>query len=274
MFASSIRRCLTTGAAITAIVMCAACADPLTPFPAPEVNGLRLFMVLDPDQDTQMMTVAHTAGLTLPGLHGTVSVDGREIASHGGPDWSAEQPFDVLIPCIQRYGTLINSPQCLTFTLSPEHGTSYDIRVIANDRPAATATTTIPGAFSIVSHDVAGSPPGTERLRVTWTRSTNVYRYVVAIRGTSTTNCVPDRGCHKRWFAVTADTTLDTVVSADYFEKATGPWFLDVYAMNEELFTHLMTGTSAPYFPVSPAQNVRGGFGAVGAWVRRAVALD
>src|SRR5262249_24300186 len=140
------------------------------------------------------------------------------------------------------------------------------------------ATTTGPGDFQLVSHELRGGPPGRVGLRVTWTKSTGVFRYVVAVRG-RVNPCSAEFPCfisyddHPRWFAVTEDTTIDATIESRFFDGATGPWFLDLYAMNRDLYAHLMTGASGSYFPLPPAQSVVGGLGAVGAWVRRSVAL-
>ncbi|HEY7395653.1 MAG TPA: hypothetical protein VH559_12450, partial [Gemmatimonadaceae bacterium] len=64
-----------------------------------------------------------------------------------------------------------------------------------------------------------------------------------------------------RWFAVTEDTTIDATIESRLFDGAYGPWFLDVYAMNRDLYAHLMTGAPGDFFPVPPAQNVIGGLG-------------
>ena len=271
MFGFEHRPIRAAAAAAVIAVGAAACDDPLQPIDVPQVDALRIFMVLDPDEDTQMMLVEHTAGELLTGLRGVVVTEGREIASDAvPPDRSVEER----LPCLLRYaGVLVEFPRCLTLPFTPEYGASYDVRVSASERPDASATTTVPGDFRIVSHKVSGSPPGTGGLNVTWTRSSGVFRYVVAIRGEKSDNCAHPTGCFKRWFATTTDTTLAATISDEYFERAGGPWHLDVYAMNKDVFTHLMTGAAGTFFPVAPAQNVSGGFGAVGAWVRRSVAL-
>jgi hypothetical protein len=44
---------------------------------------------------------------------------------------------------------------------------------------------------------------------------------------------------------------------------------VDVYALDRALFEYLTTGASGDLFPVPPVQNIVGGHGAMGAWVRR-----
>jgi hypothetical protein len=268
MCASEMRRRVAAWALMSSLGLALGCDDPVQPIAVPDLGALHVFMVLDPDQPTQLMLVQLTSDESLIDLRGVVSAAGREIATG-----TAERDRSLLelTKCVERYGTLVGFPWCMELPFTPEHGVSYRVSVSARDSPPASATTTIPGAFSIVSHSVGGSPPGTGGLKATWTTSTNAFRYVIAMRGTPRTNCASDSRCTKRWFAVTTDTTIDTSISADYLEEATGPWYLDVYAMNEELYTHLTTGAPGTFFPVPPAQNVAGGFGAVGSWVRRSV---
>ncbi len=83
----------------------------------------------------------------------------------------------------------------------------------------------------------------------------------------------PDR---QGWFAVTRDTVLETAVAGKGAEGSAnggGPWYVDVYAVSRSLHDYLTTGSTSELLPVPPVQNVKGGYGAVGAWVMRSYTL-
>jgi hypothetical protein len=255
---------------LLAALTVAGCDDPLAPRRAPGMRAMSLFMILDPDRPTQPVLVAPVMESGFVDLRGEVLEGDRTVAAE--PTDTAKVDEDWL-PCADRYGSLVNSPSCLVFDFTPRYGATYRVAVSARDRPTAAATTTVPGNFAIVSHEAEGSPPGTTRLRATWTSSAGVYQYVVAVRGEGHIWCYPDSVCNERWYAVTQDTSLSVTIDAKYFKSAPGPYFLDVYAMNRDVFGYLMTGSTSGLFPVPPAQNVEGGAGGVGAWVKRAVPL-
>jgi hypothetical protein len=178
--------------------------------------------------------------------------------------------------CVARYGEIVGGGRCADIAIAIRTGGTYRVRVSATDYDSATATTTVPTDFAIVSHSVAGRPPGTFTLNATWRSSAGTHRYVVAVRGVATEaeSCDPDYRCTDRWFIVTADTTLAATVDARYFIAAGAPYFLDIYAMNEDVYGYLITGNTDSSFPVAPAQNVVGGYGSLGAWVRRSVQIS
>ncbi|HEY9226791.1 MAG TPA: hypothetical protein VIP11_09105 [Gemmatimonadaceae bacterium] len=276
MFASKFLPRARRGVAVIAVglvvTLGVSCDDPSRILDIPDVRAIRVFMILDPDSTTQPILAQHVSGEALDNLRATVS-QGAELVSAGASPGPGT--YEEMGPCGARYGGwLVNSPRCVVVPFRPGVGRTYDVAVSADGRSTARATTTIPGDFRIVSHTVRGNPPGTGGLQVTWTKSVGVFRYVIAIRGVAVRNCPSDSDCHPRWFAVTEDTTISATVPGDRFEDASGPWYLDVYAMNEDLYTHFMTGASGTFFPVPPAQNVTDGLGVVGAWVRRSVPVN
>jgi hypothetical protein len=251
----------------------AGCDDPMQPRVAPDVTELTLFMLLDPTLGTQPIIVQQGSAQSQVSMRGTVRTATGLIAEDAVDDTSS--PYPNMTACNNRYLVIMFpefwSSRCMTFSFKPQPGETYDVTVTANGRPTAQATTAVPGNFAIVSHKIHGNPPGTVRVQATWTKSAGVHRYVVALSGmpNDMPSCFPEILCHPRWFAVTEDTTIDAVVDAKHFESSAGPYSVTVHAMNRELYGYLMTGATSEYFPVPPAQNVRGGYGAVGAWVKR-----
>lgn len=244
----------------------------------PTAEELTLFMILNPDFSVQPMLVAPAAteGLVRD-LSGEIRAGNVLTASASTPEeWKDSE----LRPCIHgRYGSIYGTggqPRCLVFDFVPQMGATYRVTVSAEGRPTATAVTTIPGDFSVVTATATGDPPGTKRFDASWSRSRGAYRYLVALRAADPPfqTSVPDR---KGWFAVTTDTSLSTVVSGKAAEELVGgggPWYVDVYAVDKALYEYLTTGTDAALYPVPPLQNVKGGYGAVGSWVRRSMEIE
>lgn len=264
-------------AAMVAIVQ--GCREP-TMRPWPQPQEMQLFMILDPDQPSQPMLVSALGNIEgdhdtkLGNVTAELSLDGAVLAAESTGEFLGDGEYN---PCIERIGGIVSlGARCVNFDFTPQPGGPYEIEVTHAGRPTARATTIVPAPFTIVSHEVQGTLPGTARLRATWTQSAGTHRYVVAIRGRQRedgSSCSPDSQCFSRWFLSTADTTVDVIVDAKYFEEAVGPWFLDVYAMNRDVYGYLMTVGSNELFPVPPRQNVIGGYGSVGAWVRRGVPI-
>lgn len=261
------------------------CGNPTAVRQPPSNSKLTLFMILNPDDPSQPVevmplstegTVEHLAGQV---FRGTVPVASAAAPKH----WDDDE----LVPCIRRYDDWVTTgsqPRCLDFKFSPEFGATYVVHISALDRPAATATTTVPGDFQVHAVTARGDPPGTEGLDVSWSPSDGAYRYLIGLRptvppwdcelGHSGCNSGPDR---QGWFAVTADTLLKDVVAGKEAEElagAEGPWYVDVYAVDRALYEYLTTGTDAKLYPVPPVQNVKGGYGAVGSWVRRSLEIE
>jgi len=251
-------------AMLAALLLATGCDDPTHARTPPRVNALSIFLVLDPDSLVQPLLAYPTNSAdVIQGLSGTVHSGGALVASGS----MAALPS----ACTERYWTSGSAglPRCVPFQFSPRPGATYRVSVSGEGYPAAAATATVPGEFQVREVVARGTPPGTEELRVSWTPSKGAYRYVVALRPQTAPRCVRIRACTQGWYAATTDTVLQTRVPASELQGGEGAWFVDVYAMDRAVYEYLTTGSSGNLFPVPPVQNVEGGYGAVGAWVRR-----
>lgn len=257
-------------AALAALLCLAggACDDPLAARQAPGLPGMTLFLVVDPDSATQPLLVKSVdEGTALRGLRVEVRSGGELVPVTVVPE--EFEGFE-LLPCIARYGTVVGgTPRCLNLSFPVRHGATYELRVFADEQPTAAAAFTVPQAFSITRAEARGAPPGTEGLEVAWTPSPGAYRYLVAVRPTTAAECVHTGGCQREWFAATTETSVSTAVPAGELQGSEGPWFIDVYAVDEAIYRYLTSGVADDLFPVPPVQNVEGGLGAAGVWVRR-----
>ncbi|HEX8363494.1 MAG TPA: DUF4249 family protein [Longimicrobium sp.] len=261
-------------------LLAAGCDNPSAVREAPPIRSMTFFMVLDPDAATQPLLVRPaSAHGRIDGLAGRV-VRGSQVVAALAP--SDDEGGNGFYPCAGRYGGLSGYayPRCLDFAFRPEPGATYTVEAAAQDYPSASGTTTVPGDFRIVSATATGTPPGTAGLQVTWTRSAGVFRYVVALRSQGLVDCLhQSSACAEAykpedWLYVTTDTSLSTVVPAEGVAHGQpGEWILDVYAMERGVFEYLTTGSVVQPYPIPPVQNVNGGYGAVGAWVRRSGSL-
>lgn len=258
------------------IAATAGCDDPTMLRPAPGLNReMILTMVLDPDESRQVLFVeavdvdGHFEGWVRSEIFDSRgSLIGSEI--HDSIPKNPADRVENNLPCAVRYGVLgtANPSACFEFDLQPEHGSRYRVRVSAEGRPTAEAETLIPGDFQILDVDATGSPPGTTGLRVRWTPSSGSYRYIVAIRS-ERVECYDVKGCLDGWYADTDATELYATVPAEKLRAGRGPWWVDVYAMDRALYEYLTTGSGGDLFAIPPVQNVEGGYGVIGAWVRR-----
>jgi hypothetical protein len=257
------------------LLLAGACGDPGAVLEVPPIRSMTMFVVLDPDRATQptLIKPASPDGI-LRQLGGTVHAGGSPAAALAPTDDPEGNSFH---PCAARYGGLtgVSYPRCLDFALRPQFGATYRVTAQADGYPAAWGEATVPGDFRLVSVHAPGGSPGTDGLEVTWTRSAGAYRYVVALRSEGFVKCLHrSRDCAEEYRAgdfmlVTTDTSVSTVVPEEAVARGKGGWVLDVYAMERNVFEYLTTGTGAEPFPVPPVQNVSGGYGSVGAWVRR-----
>lgn len=261
-----------------AVCVASACDDPTLLRPAPELaREMILTMALDPDSSTQVLFVeaVDTEGT----FEGWVRADIFDeqgallstIAQDSVPrEHGSSELLDILRPCGQRYGMLgiANPVTCFAFQLRPVHGREYRVRVSAEGRPTAEAATMTPGDFQIVEVDANGAPPGTKGLSVRWTPSEGAFRYIVAIRSLDVT-CYHVKGCLDGWYEETATTELRATVPAEKLDAGSGPWFVDVYALDRALFEYLTTGSGGDMFAIPPVENVVGGHGVIGSWVKR-----
>lgn len=253
-------------AAVIALV--AGCDDPTLARRPPALDAMVVFMILDPDSATQpLLLYAADGSGPVPGVMGEISRSGSTVASEGA--------FQFSWPCADRYGPLGGAgvPACIDFDFKPDPGATYGVTVTGDGYPPVSAAVTVPGDFAIRGVVARGSPPGTDELDVTWTPSDGAHSYFVAVRPESVPPCTTVGACPSGWFAITTDTAFHGSVPAEDLEGSEGPWLVDVYAVDRAAFEYLTTGTSDNLFPVHPVQNVQGGYGAVGAWVRRSRVL-
>jgi len=267
-------------ASLSAALLLTSCDNPTRPLAVPTVESLGVFLILDPDSSTQAIVVRQQGGRPLIDLHAFIRTGGVLAAQSDSPAPDSATSYSREIePCLRRYGGdwLGWTLRCVSVPFTPAYGATYSMEVTSLNRPTVAGTTTVPGAFAIVSHHVSGPMPGDVMLDATWTSSPGVYRYVVAVRGGIDTrggpSCYPNVGCYSLWHVVTQDTTITARVGATTFEGSSSPFELVVYAMNRAVFEYMMTGSTSDFFPVPPAQNATGGHGAIGAWVQRAVPI-
>lgn len=252
----------------------AACENPLVPVFLLEPDpALSLLAVLDPGEPSQVLLIR------LVEVGGSLEDVRVEVATDDGPvlqlTASAEAEID---PCIARYGggavlSYTGDIRCVELPFRPVPMQTYTVTVRAEGRPTARGTATIPGDFDIVSVDASGSPPGTERLEAHWTASARAHRYFVALRP-QVWDCSGGLPDCSSWGAEVTDTVLDTEVPPAAVEAGTGPWHLDIIALEQQTYEYLASGTGNWTFGVPPVQNVSGGHGLVGAWNRRSVPIE
>lgn len=267
MFISNRPRALVLGLAlILASATAAGCDDPTASRQPPALTRMVAFAILDPDSTTQPLLVYPAdAASALTNLRGTVRQGGAmvETAPMSEHFWG----------CSDRYGPLSAQPRCVNFEFVPHLGTTYEVSASADGYPTVRATVTVPGDFRLIRASAEGTPPGSGGLDVWWTPSRGAYRYLVALRPTTAPGCLNTKACRRGWYAVTTDTMFAGTVPTDQMDGARGPWSIDVFALDQAAFEYLTTGSSGNLFPVPPMQNVEGGYGAIGAWVHRSLAI-
>ncbi|HEX7938573.1 MAG TPA: DUF4249 family protein [Gemmatimonadaceae bacterium] len=247
-------------AVTVALVVASACGDPLTRTSVPGDQQMAIFVVLDPDATQQLAMVQMSRTDPLQSVAVKVS-DGSAVSSGSvsATTWTPQQSTSAEVkPCVALYGGAGYwwPTRCIPVTMTPVPGASYDVTVQAGGRPTASATTAVPGAFTVTA---ASFDPASARLHVTWTPSNGAYRYAVVLRDSAATCLLCDNA-----LAFTTDTSLDIGLRTLGKNKR-----VEVIAMNRDLLDYLTTGTDNFMYPLPPAQNVTGGYGAVGAWVRR-----
>jgi hypothetical protein len=268
--------------ALLAAALLCACDDPTEPRPAPDDDRLVVFALLDPDYFNSPVLVQQSQG-ALADLSGALRTGGVTVAETTVVTPVASNDLlDEQVRCLNRYFppdvfTSTWTARCVTLQALPQFGTTYEVAISAPGRQTARGTTTVPGDFEIVSHELRHESSGDMHVSATWRRSASVYRYIVTVMATQTgqpVECEFDSDCNERWFHVTEDTSVSTLVPARFFRNAdttVNPRVLAVHAVSREMYGYMMTGVTSNLFPVPPAQNVVGGMGAVGAWVRRAI---
>jgi hypothetical protein len=238
---------------------------------------MAVLMIMEPQHAIQPLEIQETPGLPNTAVEIVVESGDSLVAS------TTAVPGTILLqphaPCVDRHGrhfaSLLDSlswiSQCVPVGFEPRYGAAYHITVSREGRRTATASTVVPGDFDIVEYEIAGEPA--RHVSATWTRSAGAYRYLVALGGIETNANESGASCRQpscvRWFAVTQDTTIATAIDARFVENTSAPYAIKVWALSRELFDGMMTGATSGFFPVPPAQNVFGGMGTIGAWVRR-----
>lgn len=254
----------------------AGCDDPAQPIELPSdlLRSMSVRLLLVPGTDIQPMW-ATTLDVSEFGIIGGLSV---EVTSEAGVVVridSVTEDMAVSDACDDRYGVLaLNSKfACVELPFDPTPGRRYRVTVRAADRPTATASVLVPGEFELDEITATGSPPGTERLTATWSRSDSAYAYLVGYSAYGLEcGVVNVNGCPDGWFVSTRDTVLETTIPEPTVEPS-GGWRLDVFAVDHGLLEYLTTGSGDEFFVVPPVSNVEGGHGFVGAWVHQAYNL-
>lgn len=251
------------------VLILSACGDPLAFLEPPPVDrSIRLFMVIDPDSSGQVLLLE---SLDPGGVYENLSAElyaDETLVSTGQVQTEPDAPhLNSFEPCVQRYGAIGTDAAfaCVVFEVPVEPGRTYDVVVSARDRPTARARTTVPGSFSITSMELQGHPPGTGGYDVQWRTSPNAHGYFVFMRS-GTVDCPDVRGCPDGWLETTRDTAVSGTIPSAQLDDSSGT--LDVLALDQALYEYLTTGAGGHFFSVPPVQNVEGGYGVVGSWMR------
>lgn len=254
----------------------AGCDDPAQPIEVPSdlLRSMSLRLLLVPGTEIQPLWVT-TLDVSEFGIIEGLSVDVISEAGVVVRIDSVTEDMAASDACYERYGVLsLNSKfACVELPFDPIPGRRYRVTVRAAGRPTATASVLIPGPFELGEITATGSPPGTERLTATWSRSDSAYAYLLGYSaGGLECGVVNVKGCPDGWFTTTRDTVLETTIPEPTVE-ASGGWRLDVFAVDRGLLEYLTTGSGDEFFAVPPVSNVEGGHGFVGAWVHQRYSL-
>lgn len=271
MSASDSSRARRPLAALVSLALIACGDDPLRIRPAPLTGELAQFTILEPDRGVQAVQVQQPPGTTTSGVRATIDSGGVPLSSDTATVAHLIDPL-----CLDRYGSGSVPLEdqawimgCVTVPFRPRFGGTYRVRTEAAGRPTVSGTTSVPGDFHILARELAPVAGGMH-VRGAWTRSAGAYRYVVMLDAVPSDRCVVPGRC-ERWIAVVADTAISVTLGNHLLGDSYPTYVFAVFAISRELHDYLTTGSTSGYFPVPPAQNVTGGHGAVGAWVRRGV---
>ena len=239
---------------------------------------MAVFMIMEPLQLIQPLEIQETPGLTNTAAEMVVQSGDSLVASVTAvppPMFSGAASST----CANRHGlhggssldSLSWTTQCVPVGFDARYGVAYRVTVTREGRRTAAGSTVVPGDFEIVEGEISGDPPG--RVTATWTRSAGAYRYLVALAGIEPRPGDFGGACHQpscvRWFVVTQDTAIVADIDPRFVEHTRPPYSVRVWAVSRELFEGIMTGATSGFFPIPPTQNVSGGMGTIGAWVRR-----
>lgn len=249
------------GVLLAALAAAIGCGAPAAP-DIPELGdgSLQLFGVLTADSSLQVVYVHQTDGHPIEQLEGSLD----EVTATG----------DVPLAAARAVGR--GTEFVLLFDALIRPGRRYRVTVRSPGRPVAMASTTVPGDFSIDSVATSGDPPGTGGFAASWSASANAFRYIVNVRAEpdclSNAPVCEDIGVP--WAGVTSVARIDTVMPGSMAPPdRTRAIEVAVYAVNRELYDYFTTGVGGT-FTVQPKQNVAGGYGVIGAWVRRERSIE
>lgn len=62
--------------------------------------------------------------------------------------------------------------------------------------------------------------------------------------------------------------TVAGTIPGEALEDGSGPWSLEVLALDRGLYEYFISGTGHDLFSVPPVENVEGGHGVLGSWSR------
>lgn len=262
----------------------AGCGDPLEVREPPTDLQVTALMIIDPSLGSQPLFLQHPAVAGADVTASVVSGDAlvADTANIGANTETEMLPCDYVGVVSVEEGVRGVPARCLNLRFVAEYGREYTVSMTAEGLQSAQARTIVPANFTILSHAVTGDAMDGISVSASWTRSAGAFRYVVAVSPVREFTCTPIRGdgivCPPiRWFGVTEDTTLSATIGPELFRSPyppQGPWAVTIYAVTKDLYAYVFTGATSDFFPVPPGQNIVGGRGAIGAWVRRSILTD
>ncbi|NOT06780.1 MAG: DUF4249 family protein [Gemmatimonadales bacterium] len=227
---------------------------------------LHVFGALDPAYGSQRILIEATE---VGGVIGEVQGELFEIVPGLGevPIATAQVAYDDLCG-VETQRSNLNDSRCLYFGVEIRAGATYRIQIAAAGRRSISATTTVPIPFAIREVAAAERPDGSVDITARWSRSIQSYGYLVSIGPVSGARVCVDLGCPFPWVRFVRDTTLTDLIPVTVIGEYQSPIRVAVMALDRALYDYLTTGSGGGLFPIPPVQNVIGGQGVLGAWVR------
>ena len=276
---------LSAATALAVATLPGSCGSPAAPSHFPEALNDRLivFAVLDADSARQVIEVAGADHFARPYLSELrVTIHSRNTAP-GEPEWTLIAEWDSARAagagvsmtdyeqCRRHHDGWAEKSlgdinwsgdgrYCMTPEAQLEVGATYRVQATADGRLPASGVTTVVGDFAVEVAALSGDR-GSYALSAGWTPSTEAHRYFVAVRRRyrSCMNCV------ETWYADVDEPGFAGKVPDLAVDSAGPDPMLDVVAMDRHLYTYLTTGNRGNLHEVHPVQNVRNGYGVVGA---------
>ena len=240
-----------------------ACDDPLALLEPPEPPAqLTLLSVLDPNQPFQTVRITPVdLERTLSGLTARLYEDGVLVATAVPADETTGARCGP-----DAFHSFMVPLECLVFPYWVRHGHTYRVEVEADGFARTWGETSTPGPFvtSTVSIQESG---GQTRFDLAWTPSSGAFIYWAAARlDEERSSC--GQLCDPSLYLETDQTSA--AGEAPPCQGGGGcTWIVDVVAADRHLHEYLNTGAEGETFTVPPIQNVVGGHGVIGSWVRR-----